>query len=46
MVGVPLILLSFMTLVPNKSPEPTPVGAFCSAFAGGVAATAWLSFIR
>ena len=35
-----------MTTQPNKSPEPTPIGAFCSAFAGNVADAAWLSFLR
>jgi len=35
-----------MTLMPNKSPEPTAVGAFCSAVAVRVASRRWLSFFR
>jgi hypothetical protein len=31
---------------PNKSPEPTAVGAFGSAIAVHVASRRWLSFLR
>ena len=31
---------------PNKSPEPTAVGAGCSAIAVHVAGRRWLSFLR
>jgi len=31
---------------PNKSPEPTPVGAVSSFFAVDIASPAWLSFFR
>jgi hypothetical protein len=41
-----LILLRFMTLQPNKSPEPTAVGAGSSAVAVHVASRRWLSFLR
>ena len=38
---------SEMTIVwPNKSPEPTAVGAFSSAVAVHVASRRWLSFFR
>jgi hypothetical protein len=33
-------------LPPNKSPEPTAVGAFRSAIAVPVASRRWLSFFR
>jgi hypothetical protein len=33
-------------LLPNKSPEPTPIIAGSSAFAVRVADAAWLSFFR
>ena len=33
-------------LLPNKTPEPTPSGALCSAIAGHVADVAWLSLFR
>jgi hypothetical protein len=35
-----------MTVWPNKSPEPTAVGRFSSAFAVHVASRRWLSFLR
>jgi hypothetical protein len=35
-----------MTMLPNKSPEPTPVGAGSSASRFTVAGPAWLSFFR
>ena len=35
-----------MTLWPNKSPEPTAVGACRSAVAVHVASRRWLSFLR
>jgi hypothetical protein len=35
-----------MTMWPNKSPEPTAVGAGSSAIAVHVADAAWLSFLR
>jgi hypothetical protein len=36
----------FMPLPPNKSPEPTAVGAVSSAVAVRVASRRWLSFLR
>ena len=39
-------LLDFISLMPNKSPEPTAVGAFSSAVAVHVASRRWLSFLR
>jgi hypothetical protein len=49
MVRVPLILLSYMTLMPNKSPEPT--GIVAAVYAQGssarrVVGCRWLSFFR
>ena len=38
--------LKIYTMTPNKSPEPTAVGAFSSAFAVHVASRRWLSFLR
>jgi len=35
-----------MTTLPNKSPEPTAVGAFSSAIAVHVKSRRWLSFLR
>jgi len=35
-----------MTMWPNKSPEPTAVGAVSSAIAVRVAGRRWLSFFR
>jgi hypothetical protein len=35
-----------MTVWPNKSPEPTAVGAVRSAIAVHVASRRWLSFFR
>ena len=35
-----------MTTMPNKSPEPTAVGAVRSAIAVHVAGRRWLSFLR
>jgi hypothetical protein len=35
-----------MTMTPNKSPEPTAVGAVSSAVAVHVAGRRWLSFFR
>ena len=39
-------LLDFISLMPNKSPEPTAVGAGRSAIAVRVAGRRWLSFLR
>lgn len=36
----------FYKLWPNKPPEPTAVGAACSAVAVHAARKAWLSFFR
>lgn len=33
-------------MMPNKSPEPTPISAFSSAIAVRSLDAAWLSFIR
>ena len=38
--------VSIMTMWPNKSPEPTAVGAVSSAVAVHVASRRWLSFFR
>jgi hypothetical protein len=38
--------LSYQIISPNKSPEPTAVGAVRSAFAVHVASRRWLSFHR
>jgi len=38
--------MRFMTTMPNKSPEPTPVGAGSSAARSTVFGPAWLSFFR
>jgi hypothetical protein len=35
-----------MTMMPNKSPEPTAVGAVSSAIAVHAASRRWLSFFR
>jgi hypothetical protein len=35
-----------LTVPPNKSPEPTAVGACSSAIAVHVASRRWLSFLR
>ena len=35
-----------LTMMPNKSPEPTAVGAVSSAVAVHVASRRWLSFFR
>jgi hypothetical protein len=37
---------SMTTMLPNKSPEPTAVGAVSSAVAVRVASRRWLSFFR
>ena len=37
---------SMRLTMPNKSPEPTPIGHCSSAVAVNVANTAWLSFFR
>jgi len=39
-------ILVSMTMPPNKSPEPTPVGACSSAVAVHVASRRWFSFFR
>ena len=38
--------LEMRTITPNKSPEPTAVGAGSSAVAVHVASRRWLSFLR
>jgi hypothetical protein len=52
---VHLVVIAFMDSVfqhivlspwPNKSPEPTPIGRRCSAFAGHIVSRAWFSFHR
>jgi hypothetical protein len=40
------IIMDFTSLMPNKSPEPTPVGACRSASRFTVSGPAWLSFFR
>jgi len=43
---LPDFIMDFTSLMPNKSPEPTAVGPFSSAFAVHVASRRWLSFLR
>jgi hypothetical protein len=43
---LPDSIMDFMSLMPNKSPEPTAVGACRSAVAVHVASRRWLSFFR
>jgi len=39
-------IMDFTSLMPNKSPEPTAVGAVSSAVAVHFASRRWLSFFR
>ena len=39
-------IMIFTSLMPNKSPEPTAVGAVRSAIAVHAAGRRWLSFLR
>jgi hypothetical protein len=41
-----LLLRHYRRVVPNKSPEPTAVGAVSSAIAVHAASRRWLSFFR
>ena len=43
---LPDSIMYFTSLMPNKSPEPTAVGAVSSAVAVRVAGRRWLSFFR
>ena len=43
---LPGFIMDFTSLMPNKSPEPTPVGAGSSASRSTVSGPAWLSFFR
>ena len=43
---LPDFIMDFTSLMPNKSPEPTPITAVSSAIAAHVVNTAWLSFFR
>ena len=43
---LPDFIMDFTSLMPNKSPEPTAVGAGSSAIAVHVASRRWLSFLR
>jgi len=43
---LPDFIMDFTSLMPNKSPEPTAVGAVSSAIAVHVASRRWLSFLR
>ena len=43
---LPDIIMDFTSLMPNKSPEPTAVGAVRSAIAVHAASQRWLSFFR
>jgi hypothetical protein len=43
---LPDFIMDFTSLMPNKSPEPTPITAVSSAIAAHVVNTAWLSFLR
>ena len=39
-------IMDFTSLLPNKSPEPTAVGAVSSAIAVHAASRRWLSYFR
>jgi hypothetical protein len=43
---LPDVIMDFTSLMPNKSPEPTAVGAVSSAVAVHIASRRWLSFFR
>jgi hypothetical protein len=43
---LPAFIMDFTSLLPNKSPEPTAVGACRSAVAVHVVSRRWLSFFR
>jgi hypothetical protein len=43
---LPNSIMDFTSLMPNKSPEPTAVGAVSSAVAVHAASRRWLSFFR
>ena len=43
---LPDFIMDFTSLMPNKSPEPTAVGACSSAVAVHAASRRWLSFFR
>jgi hypothetical protein len=43
---LPDSIMDFTSLMPNKSPEPTAVGAVSSAIAVHAASRRWLSFFR
>jgi len=45
-LDLPDFIMDFTSLMPNKSPEPTAVGAVRSAIAVHVASRRWLSFFR
>ena len=44
--NLPDFIMDFTSLLPNKSPEPTAVGACRSAIAVHVTSRRWLSFFR
>jgi hypothetical protein len=43
---LPVFIMDFTSLMPNKSPEPTAVGACSSAIAVHATSRRWLSFFR
>ena len=45
-LDLPDFIMDFTSLMPNKSPEPTAVGAVSSAIAVHAASRRWLSFLR
>jgi hypothetical protein len=45
-LDLPDFIMDFTSLMPNKSPEPTAVGAVSSAVAVHVTSRRWLSFFR
>jgi hypothetical protein len=45
-LDLPDFIMDFTSLMPNKSPEPTAVGACRSAVAVHIASRRWLSFLR
>jgi hypothetical protein len=45
-LDLPDFIMDFTSLMPNKSPEPTAIGAGSSAVAVHAASRRWLSFLR
>jgi hypothetical protein len=45
-LDLPDFIMDFTSLMPNKSPEPTAVGACSSAVAVHAVSRRWISFFR